>query len=83
MDAEMDLGRCVGILPVEGLADPLADSAAVFVIGLGQHHDDLGCAAPGEHISLAQAANQQLLQVIHSSVQTSPGKALPVLPVDG
>ena len=63
MDAEMDLGWCVGILPVEGLADPLADSAAVFVIGLGKHHDDLGCAAPGEHISLAQAADQQLLQI--------------------
>ena len=43
----MQLGRRVGILPAEGLDDPLADHAAVFVVGLGQHQNELGNTAPG------------------------------------
>lgn len=43
-------GGGVGILAVKGLDDPLADHAAVFIVGLGQQQDELGHAASGGDI---------------------------------
>ena len=70
----MQLGRRVGILPAEGLDDPLADHAAVFVVGLGQHQNELGNTAPGGDVSLAQTAADQIQQVFHHPVQAALGQ---------
>lgn len=78
----MDIRRGMGILPVKGLYDPLAHSAAVLIIGLRQHDDELRWAAPGDHIALAQAPEHQHLEIFYGDLLASLGKLLPFLPVD-
>lgn len=52
----------MGVGTVEGGQDPSADHAAVLVIGLGQHDDVLGHAAPGDGIPPAEIQPQLLAQ---------------------
>ena len=70
----MQLCRRVGILAEKGPDDPVADLAAVFLVGLGQHKDVLGHAAPGGDIAPAETGADQLLQVFHAPVQAALGQ---------
>jgi hypothetical protein len=55
----------VGILPEKGLDDPLAHQAAVFVIGLREHENQLALAAPGDHISLTKPLGGNGGEIFH------------------
>ena len=48
----LDLCCHMGMCPVECGEDSAADHAAVFIVGLGQHDDELSGAALGDHITL-------------------------------
>lgn len=50
LNAVVELGGGVGVAAGEGEEDALADHAAVFIVGLGQHQDVLGHAARGHHV---------------------------------
>ena len=69
----MQLGGGVGILTEKGFYHPLADLAAVLVVGAREHQDVLGYTASGRNIALAQIVSNQLLQIFHAAVQTALG----------
>ena len=73
----------MGVAAGEGEEDALADHAAVFIVGLGQHQDVLGHAAGGHHVPPAQAVADLVQQIFHGPVQAALGQGLVVLPLDG
>ena len=73
LNSEMQLGRRVRVLTVECPNDSVADHAAVFVLGLRQHENELGNAAPGGDIAAAEVAADHILQIFHAAIQTAPG----------
>ena len=78
-----DLRGRMGVLPVKRFDNTLANSAAVFIVGLGQHDHQLRHAAQADHIALTQISQNQRLQVFHGNIQTAPGKLFSKLAVHG
>ena len=72
----------MGILAAKALDDALTDLAAVFIVGLGQQQNVLGHAAPGSHVTPAEAEADQLLEVFHAAVQAALGKVAALLVCD-
>lgn len=79
----VQIGRRVGILTAKGPDDPLADPAAVFIVGLRQHENILGYAATGGDVALAEAGADQLLKILHAPVQAPFGQFLVLIAGDG
>ena len=61
LDAVVYICRRMWILSGEFFNQTLAYGAAVLVIGLRKHNDQLGNAASGNNIALTQIMNNQLL----------------------
>ena len=70
------------ILLFERLEQTAAYGAAVLVVGLREHYDELGYGAAGNNVTLTQIVYKNILQIVHYAVKAAAGERFMILTVD-